>query len=634
MQNQTLVPKSLSQSAFLIERCTVEPALGRVTSHDGQVTHLEPKIMQLLVFMAEHADEVLSRDALLNSVWGDAFVCEQVLTNAISQIRQSFGDAGRDYLQTIPKKGYRLTARVLPESSPESSNVQVSGGEELPRREVGDNSKRLSKIAATIVVLGIAVALAYYFVIPQKHPIRSVAVLPLQNLSGDSEKNQIVDGIHDELTSTLGRVGTLQVTSRTSVMRYRDTQKPVPAIARELHVDAVLEGSVQCSGSRIAITLKLIDAKDDHQIWSKIYDREMTDVLRLENEITADVAKEVNAVLTPTQRLLLASAPSVNPEAYNAYSKGRYYAAQTTVDTVPKAIAEFELAIAKDSSFAAAYAGLADLYVQSPGRQVPGLSDRQALKLAEEAANKALELDPNSPEAHTAAGNVRAATFRPYTAEKEYRRALQLNPNSAGAELGYSGALLRLQRMPEAAEHAKRALVLDPDSAFMNFWASLALSYAGEQKRADEAFQKVLELDPNFPMAHYALAWDEAFSGNGSGKCDNEHLRLAGRNPERLAFLAYCYGKTGRMEEAKRKFHEMETDPNFPNMYPRMLAYAYIGLGDKEKAIAVMQRAFDERTPWFDEIILGPCELDSDPRFQTLKQAVRELYAEDQHKAG
>lgn len=633
MQTQALAPKSLSQSVFLIERCTVDPTLNRVISHDGRITHLEPKVIQLLVYMAERPDEVLSRDTLLNSIWGDAFVCEQVLTNAISQIRQSFGEAGRDYLQTIPKKGYRLTARVLPEPVPTSPNAQVIGKERPSHGEASDHKNKAWQIAA-VTALVVAVATAAYFAIPQKHPIRSVAVLPLQNLSGDKEQNYIVDGIHEELTSTLGRIGTLQVKSRTSAMHYRNTEKTVPAIARELHVDAVLEGSVQCSGRRVAITLKLIDATDDRQLWSKTYNREMTDVLRLENEIAVEVAREVNAVLTPPQRSLLASARSVNPEAYDAYLKGRYYTAQTSLDTVPKAIAEFELAIAKDPSFAAAYAGLADLYVKSPGRQVPGLNDRHAMELAEGAANRALELDPDSAEAHTAAGGVRLATFRPHTAEREFRRALQLNPSSADAEVMYAITLVRLERVQEAVAHAERAGELDPNSPSTNWYVGLAYGYAGENERAGEQLRKVLELDPNFPMAHFALAWREAFSGHGTGKCDNEHLRLAGRNPERLAFLAYCYGKTGRTDEAKRKFHEMETDPNFPNMYPRMLAYAYIGLGNNEKAIAVMQRAFDERTPWFDEILLGRGELDSDPRFQALKTAVRGLYAEDQRAGG
>jgi tetratricopeptide (TPR) repeat protein len=257
------------------------------------------------------------------------------------------------------------------------------------------------------------------------------------------------------------------------------------------------------------------------------------------------------------------------------------------------------------------------------------LSDRHALELAEGAANRALELDPDSAGAHTAAGGVRLATFRPHTAEREFRRALQLNPNSADAEVWYAITLVRLGRVHEAIAHAERAAKLDPNSPSTNWYVGLAYGYAGDDKRLREQVGKVLQLDPNFPMAHFIKAWGEAFSGKGSGRCDNEHLRLAGRNPERLAFLAYCYGKTGRMGEAKRKFHEMETDPNFPNMYPRMLAYAYIGLGDKDKAIAVKQRAFDDRTPWFDEILLGPCELDPDPRFQAIKQQVRDLYAED-----
>jgi pentatricopeptide repeat protein len=198
----------------------------------------------------------------------------------------------------------------------------------------------------------------------------------------------------------------------------------------------------------------------------------------------------------------------------------------------------------------------------------------------------------------------------------------------------YAITLVRLERVQEAVAHAERAGELDPNSPSTNWYVGIAYRYAGQNKRADEQRRKVLQLDPNFPMAHFALAWAEAFSGRGTGKCDNEHLRFAGRNPERLAFLAYCYGKTGRMEEAKRKFREMETDPDFPNMYPRMLAYAYIGLGNNEKAIAVMRRAFDQRTPWFDEILLGRSELEPDPRFQAIKKAVRTLYADDQRNAG
>lgn len=632
-----VVPKPLPGSSFLIERCTIQPDLNRVVTHDGRITHLEPKVMQLLVFMAERPEAVLARDTLLNAIWGDAFVTEQVLTNAISLIRQSFGDAGRDYLQTIPKKGYRLTARVLPESTPLSLEPQVSFDNEFQRAQ--PNGKRRIWTSWTGVFmalcLGSVIAVISSYTFWRHSPagkaasgIHSIAVLPLENLSGDPEQKYLVDGIHDELTSKLGRIAALDVRSRTSTMHYRSADKTVPAIARELKVDAVLEGSVRRSGKRLSITLQLIEAATDRQLWSKTYERDLTDVLQTENEIAAEVASEVNATLTPAERSRFASARGVNPEAYDAYLRGRYYTAQVTVDSVPKAIAEFELAIAKDPSFAAAYAGLAYLYVQAPGRQVPGLNDRRAMELAEGAANRALELDPDSAEAHTAAGGVRLATFRPHTAEREFRRALQLNPNSADAEVMYAITLVRLERPKEAVEHADRAVELDPNSASTNWYAGLAYLYAGENKHGGQ-LRRVLELDPNFPMAHFALAWRDASSGKGSGKCDNEHLRLAGRNPERLAFLAYCYGKTGRMDEAKRAFHQMETDPNFPNMYPRMLAYAYIGLGDKEKAIAVMQRAFDDRTPWFDEILLGKCELDPDPRFQAIKQQVRALYAED-----
>ncbi|HWR17941.1 MAG TPA: protein kinase [Terriglobales bacterium] len=491
-------------------------------------------------------------------------------------------------------------------------------------------------ILATVIVLFVVLTLLAYLRFHEKNAanypqVRSIAILPFQNLSGDSKQDYLVDGIHEELTIAFSQITALTVKSRTSTLRYRDNSKTVPAIARELGVDALVEGSVRRSENALAVSVQLIDAVQDRPIWSKSYERQLTDVIPMQNEIALEVAREINVALTPSEQSRLQSAQLIDAQAYELYRQARYYSAQLTVDSVPKALSRFEQSLAKAPRFAAAYAGLADLYLSSPGRQVPGLNDQRALQLAEGAARKAIDLDPVSAEAHTALAAVNSARFRPYTAERELRRALEINPNSVDAHLAFAFNAARLGRAQDAIMHAQRALELDPAFPLTSFKVAIVYHYLGQEERSLQQLQMLLKQTPNFPMAYYGMAMIRIWLGRyDQVNCDDPNIERAGRNPERLAFLTYCYAKVGRHQDAERVFRQLQTHPNFPQVYPRMLSLAYTALGDRDRAVKVLQDAWKARTPWIDEILLEPNDLDSDPRYQALLQAIRTQYQKDQ----
>ncbi|MGH9532125.1 MAG: protein kinase domain-containing protein, partial [Terriglobales bacterium] len=425
--------------------------------------------------------------------------------------------------------------------------------------------------------------------------IRSLAVLPLENLSGDPEQEYFADGMTDALIANLAKIGSLKVISRTSVMQYKSVRKPLPEIGRELGVDAVVEGSVLRSGDRVRITAQLIHAPTDRHLWAESYEREMRDVLSLQSDVAHAVAREIRITLSPQDEARFSPAAGVNPEAYQAYLKGRYHWNQRTEDGFRKGLKFFQQAITIDPGYAPAYAGLSDSYLLFAGYGL--LPDREARPLAKAAAIKALELDPNLAEAHTSlAGVVASYEWDWQVAEREFQRALELNPNYATARFWYGSYLLGVGRPQEAIVQMRKARELDPLSPVIHTYVGFSLHKARQFDQAIEEHRKTLSLFPDFGFAHWALAMtyvQKRLYKDAIHECENAY-RLQRRTMFR-ATQAHAYAVSGKRAEAVQILEELKTASRQSNVPGIDLAVVYMGLGDREQTLVWLEKAYQDR---------------------------------------
>ncbi len=421
--------------------------------------------------------------------------------------------------------------------------------------------------------------------------IESLAVLPLENLSGDSEQEYFADGMTEALIADLANIGALKVISRTSVMRYKGTDKSLPNIARELGVDAVVVGSVVRAGERVRITAQLIDAATDTHLWAESYERDLGDVLALQREVARAIASEIQIAVTSAEVARLASVPRVNPEAYEPYLKGRFYLNKYTEDGYKRALEYFLQSIEKDPDYAAAHAGLAMSY--SLLGAFYGLGS-EAPK-AKSAALKALEIDDTLAESHVSLALIRQ--YREWdwsAAEKEYKRAIELNSADVTAHHEYAAYLTAMGRTPEAIAQIKRAQELDPLSLVVN--ADMAWIYyrAGAYERAIEQYRKTLELDENFVPAYHELGWVYEQKGMYEEALAELHQAVAlSSDPIVLASLSRVYAITGQENEALKILDELEkrSDSGYLSPY---IALAYLGLGEKDQTLEWLEKAYEE----------------------------------------
>jgi len=417
----------------------------------------------------------------------------------------------------------------------------------------------------------------------------------------------------DEITTDLAKVASLKVISRTSAMRYQGTGKPLQQIARELKVDAVVEGSVVRSGSKVRITAQLIDAMNDRHVWAETYERDLGDVLGVQNTVALEIARQVRTQLTSSDEQRLRRNNPVNPDAYDAYLRGRYAQTAQSAEALKASLPAFQQAIALDPTFAPAYAGLADTYSLLANYGV--LSPREAFPQAEAAARKALELDPNSPEAHTAlAYPLHHYTWQWAAAEQEYRTAIALSPSYATAHLRYAEYLSTVGRHEEAIAEMHRAIDLDPLSLVYTSNLGRFLYHAGRYDEAIEVLQKNLELDPNRVASrqHLAMSYEE------KGKyveAAQQWERIPGHTGPGFAhFLA----RTGETRKARELAKTLRRDAGDSSWF--FLAGVYAALGDKDEAFACLQQAFEKHDFFLVFLKVHPYmdPLRSDPRYTQL----------------
>src|SRR5712692_4688560 len=603
----------------------------------GVKLRLQGQPLQVLAILLQRAGDVVTREELRAQIWtADTFVdFDHSLHNAIARIREVLGDSSETprYIETLPRRGYRFIAQV------EEAGSQAPGpsapstpADEAPARVRRTKSRvvvSLTVLTPLITGLAIWLVLTVWRWPSATPPLRSIAVLPLDNLSGDPSQDYFVDGMTDELTTDLAKVSSLRVTSRTSVMRYKGTKKGLPEIARELNVEGIVEGSVMRSGNRVRITAQLIHAPTDRHLWAETYERDLGDGLRLQSEVAQAIAQQVRAQLTPQQQAQLRSAPAVNPEACEAYLTGRYYLSNQFTMAQPLNLAKsyFEESVRKDPGFALAYSGLADSYVYLAFFGQGQLSPDRAYGSANEALGKALELDDSIGEAHDTLGLLSWRFEWDWAAaEREFNRAIALAPSYSCAHEDPSIFLSFTGRRAEALAEVAKSNELDPgpSSAMAESGAYYQLR---DYKSLVEASRRAVVSNPNDWVEHNNLG----VGYEGTGKLleaiseYQKAIEMSNGDQDATASLAHAYAAIGRRAEAEKILRDLKQKSKSVYVSPYVIATIYAGLGDNDRAFEFLEKAYQERSleiSWHIKADLRIDNLRSDPRFQNLLRRV------------
>jgi eukaryotic-like serine/threonine-protein kinase len=452
--------------------------------------------------------------------------------------------------------------------------------------------------------------------------IHSLAVLPLENLSGDPQQQYFADGMTEELTTELSQVSSLRVVSRTSAMRYKGTQKSVPEIARELNVDAVVEGSVEREGDRVRITAQLVQGPTDTHLWAKGYERDLRDSLRLQDEVAQAIVEEIQLKLTPQEQARFARNDVIDPEAHEDFLRGLFYLNRHTGPDERKAIEQFEAAIKKAPAYAAAYASLADSYRALTFNSNAAPAD--VLPQSETAARRALEIDDQLAEAHASlASNLADYDWDWAGGEREFQTALRLNPNASLVHAYYAHFLRQEGKIEESIREGRRAVELDPVFAQGSFLLAQSLYEARRYDEAVSQLRKALDLEPRFWPAHLYLG--KTLAEQGQFQEAVEELKEAGDfTAEPYATIGYVYGRMGRAGDARKVIADLRELSKKGYVAPTNFAKIYIGLGDKDQAFAWLEKGYQQRDFWLTFLKGEPTfdSLRSDPRFQDLVRRI------------
>ena len=612
----------------------------RIFLRDWQPISLTPKVFDTLVLLVERSGRLVLKDELMTAIWPDSFVEESNLTQTVFMLRKALGETGSDqrYIVTVAGRGYRFAAQVkqVPGNGHlEPQTTTVSLQPDLPPAVEKSNSRRWPVFAGIAILLVAAVGAYFQWFHAQTRPQLfggrvMLAVLPFENLTGDPGQDYFSDGLTEEMIAQLGRIDPehLGVIARTSVMHYKHSPEQLKQIARELGVQYVLEGSVRRDSDKVRITAQLLQMKDQTPLWARQYDRELSHLLALQDEISQEIADEIKLILGQNRKpTVTAPQPALSPNAYEAYDlylKGQYFWNKRTVEGFQRAIDYFQQAIIKDPSYARAYAGLADSYALISG--YIGVPQAEFMPKARAAALRALELDDSLPEAHAALALIVQDYDSDWqTAGKEYRRAIELNPNYATAHHWYAEHLAFLGRFDEALRESDRARQLDPLSLIIASDHGVILYYSRQYDRAIEQFRAVLDMDPGFSragmmtQAYVEKGWfKEALAFMESRR------RLASDGAWTWATLAYVYGRSGQPVQARRALMKLQELNRHQQIDPAPFVTAYVAMGDKDQAFAWLEKAYSQHSYALLTLKVDPSydPLRSDPRFQELMRRV------------
>ena len=634
MQQSSFRSGPLRFGAFEADRHT-----GELTKR-GKHVRLQEQPFRLLVMLLEKPGELVTREELRDRLWPQTTVdFDHGLNKAVSKIREALGDSAENprFIETVARRGYRFLADVVVVHREQPATVArdlvVPADSGLPRLVDASTSPRRPPRGLARVLFGFGLALVFaislsWIFYPWKHSlptVHSLAVLPLENLSSDASQDYFVDGMTDELITHLGQIGTLRVISRTSAMTYKTVRKPLAEIARELNVDAVVEGSVLLSGERVRITAELIEVRAGTHMWAQSYEGDIHDTLALQNRVATAIAEQIQATSNPQEQAALAKSKVVNPEAYEAYLKGRYFLNKRADDGLKRAIAYFNHAIETDPTYAEAYSGLADAYALSGDWKYGVLSPADAFPKARAAAAKALALDDNLGEAHASLGYALDLYGWDWeAAETEYKRAITLKPGYATAHQWYSWHLIMMGRNTEAISELRKAESLDPLSLIISADMADALCISRLYDEAVQQSRKTLELDPNFAVGHYELgqALEQKQMHDEAIAEFKRAIELSGHSGAFDSNLGYVFAVSGRKDEAIKIVKDLEARHDGNPSNGADIALIYVGLGDHDQAMVWLNNAYEAR--FKASILLRPLfdPLRSDARFKDLKRRI------------
>jgi TolB-like protein/DNA-binding winged helix-turn-helix (wHTH) protein/Tfp pilus assembly protein PilF len=589
---------------------------------NGQPLKLEKLPMELLILLVSRGGELVSREEIIEKLWGkDVFVeTEHSVNTAVRKIRQTLGDDPENprFVKTLVGKGYRFNATVSSRNDQESPSIETHSGKSpsihhLTRWLVG------AGVAVLLVgiVLGGNVAGLRDRLLGKTRAVEigSLAVIPLENLSGDKAQEFFADGMTDELITDLAQNSNLRVISRTSVMRYKGSRKPLPEIANELGVDAIVEGTMEKAGNRIRVRAQLIRASDDRHLWAESFERDLSDVLGLESEVASSIARQV-------QMKLLSEHPpanrKINPAAYEAYLKGRYAWNRRGETALMEGIQYFQQAIALDPNYAEAYSGVADSYMTLG--YLSYLPPQEAFPQARAAAEKALSLDGSLAEPHASLAYINFYFDWNWTvAEAEFKKAIALNPNYATAHSYYCYFLTAMQRPEEAKAEVEKALQLDPLSLSINTDVGFQMVYTRKYDAAIEQLKKTLQMNPKFPLAHLWLG--RSYQAKGMFEEAMEQYQATDAALPNwvvtIAGIGNLQGLQNRGADARLTLAKLEAMAKNKYVTPYGVALVYAGMGNKDEAFRWLNKAFDDRANWLVWLRFDPRwdSLRADPRY-------------------
>jgi TolB-like protein len=572
MRGVAVVSLRSSQQTVRFGPFELDQAAGELRKGGAKV-RLQEQPLQVLQILLEIPGKMIAREELQRRIWpSDTFVdFDHGINNAIKRLREALGDTAETprFIETLPRRGYRFIGKIECEA---------------PR-------------------------------------VRSLAVLPLENLSHDPQQEYFAEGLTEALITTLAKIGELRVVSRSSAMLYKGVRKPLREIARELEVDAIVEGTVLRAGHRVRITAQLIDPMKEAHLWAESYERHLRDILDLQSEVAQAIAREIQVKLTPQEQAQFAQSRPVNPEAYEAYLKGRYHWNRRSREGLPKGVQYFQEAIAKDPNYAAAYSGLADCLsgLSTYNFVAPDEGCGRAKKLA----LQALEMDCSLAEAHASLAWVH--TWYDYdfvAAEREFERSLELNPRYATAHQFFGFYLGMMGRYEEGYTEIKRAIRLDPLSSVFQWSLGFIHWMARRYDHALEQAEKALELDPTFAPAHALLAWTYLCKSmpEATMAAARKAVQFSPGAVMYLATVGESYAAARDRDEAKKILDDLHELSTRQYVTPYFLARIYAALGKRDEALRCLEAAYLQRASSlvFLKVDALLDDLRSDSRFQDL----------------
>jgi TolB-like protein/DNA-binding winged helix-turn-helix (wHTH) protein/Flp pilus assembly protein TadD len=584
---------------------------GELRKHGFRI-RLQRQPFEVLALLVQRAGDVVTREELQQKLWpANTFVdFDHGLNKAINKIREALGDSAEAprFVETVARRGYRFLAdvRISPPTGPMPSATAVSAPAPSPAVAAPPAAPpvhahprwRWVLVASVLVVLAGAGVMRGVRSIAPAPVIRSIAVLPLESLSSDPSQDYFADGMTDELITELGRISALRVISRTSVMSYKHTRKPLRDIARELGVDAVVEGTVLRSGDVVRITAQLIDGARDTHLWSDSYQGELRNTLTLQSSVARAIAGQIRVSLNPQEQAALQRVAVVNPAAYESYLKGRYFWNKRTSNGLSTALAYFTQSIEQDPGYARAYSGLADTYALLGDWQYAVMTPAEALPKAKDAALKAIALDPNLGEGHNSlAFCLDGFDWDFAAAGREFERAIALNPGYATAHHWYAWHLALVQRYDDALVEMRKAQNLDPLSLVINADLAELLALAHDYDGAIQQSHKTIELDPAFGLAHNHLG-QALLQKHMTAEAIVElrqAVSLSGGAATCVANLARAYVAAGRQNEAEALLAELQTRSSGAHSYASEVAVIETALGNRDQAMAWLEKGAADR---------------------------------------